>query len=444
MSTAIIMPLSGWMFSVSLPTIRDSFGVEPDLAAWISTAFSLPFMISMPIYGRVSDGLGKRRLLLIGTAIFIIGSLLVTASTSLATLLIGRAVQGFGIAGLLPLSLALLAEVFPKDKRGNAMGTYSTIGPLTGAVAPILAGFIVANWGWRASFVPPIAFAVIGLVVIYWLIPSATPHIRYDFLRAFDWTGVGLLSATLISLLFFLSSRPITGVPALQDWRLFAATCFFLALFVWYENRRDDPFINLTILRNRTLVIGSLCAALRMVGLSGGMGFLMPLYMADVFQLTPNESGLLLMANPAAMAVFVRFAGRLSDRWGSRILVMSGFTIFGGVMFTLSQLSTDAPRWTLGLILITFGIGAGLMLASLHRAALNDVPETEVGTSSGIYSMIRFLGSTCGAAVGGILLQNYLAQSHLTVLSAYQNVFLWFFGFAMIGLVIALRLPNQN
>jgi MFS family permease len=166
MIPAIIMPLSGWMFSVSLPIIRDDFSIAADLAAWIATAFTLPFMILMPVYGRISDGLGKRRLLLIGITIFAIGSLIATLSTNLTVLMLGRVIQGLGAAGLVPLSLALISEVFPAHRRGKAMGLWSTVGPVTGVIGPILAGYIVAAWGWRAAFIPAMLFALISLVVV--------------------------------------------------------------------------------------------------------------------------------------------------------------------------------------------------------------------------------------------------------------------------------------
>ncbi len=444
MITASIMPLTGWMFSVSLPIIRDNFNITVDMAAWIATAFTLSFMILMPVYGRISDSLGKRRLLLTGILIFILGSIIAILSTNLAMLLLGRVIQGLGVAGLLPLSLALITEAFPPYKRGTAMGLFSTVGPLTGIIGPILAGFIVAAWGWRAAFVPPAIFAVIGLIVVYVMIPSSTLQMKFSFLSTFDWIGVGLFSATLTFLLFYFSSRPITGVPPLQDWRLLGLTCLFLVLFVWYENIKAEPFIKLQILKNRALVVASVCASLRMIGLSGGFGFLIPLYLADVMELDPTLSGFFLMANPAAMTIVVRFGGNLSDRRGSRVIVMSGFGIVSTVMFILSQISGDAPYWMFIALFFTAGGGTGLMLAALHRAALNDIPETDLGTSSGIYSMIRFLGSACGAVFGGILLQFYLDQPGSDLLGAYQHVFLWFVGFALIGLILATFLPKTE
>ncbi|MEM7797796.1 MAG: MFS transporter [Chloroflexota bacterium] len=444
MIPAIMMPLAGWMFSVSLPTIRDDFGIQADSAAWIATAFSLPFMLFMPVYGRLSDSLGKRRLLLAGITLFVFGGLMATFSTSLAMLILGRFLQGVGVAGNVPLSLALISEVFAQQDRGKAMGLWSTMGPITGVVGPVLAGLIVARWGWRGSFIPPLFFGVLGLAVIFWMIPSSGRPVSLDFLRRFDWIGTLLLFATLTFLFFYLSSRPITGVPPLQDWRFLALMLIFGVGFVLYENVRDDPFINLRIFGNRTLMLGSALACLRMIGLSGGMGFLMPLYLADIINIDPSLSGFFLMANPAAMVICVRLAGGLADRWGSRLIVMTGFAIVGSVYLTFSQLGASTPYWGVILLYFCFGIGAGMMLATLHRAALNDVPDVDMGTSSGIYSMLRFLGSALGAAIGGILLKYYTDLNPSDLLAAFQSVFVWYVGFALLGILIAFFLPRSS
>jgi predicted MFS family arabinose efflux permease len=217
-----------------------------------------------------------------------------------------------------------------------------------------------------------------------------------------------------------------------------------LGLFLHHEKRKTNPFINLHIFKTRSLVTGSISAGLRMLTLAGGLGFLMPLYLADVVQLDPTRSGFYLMVNPVAMTIFVRYGSRLADRVGSRAIGFAGFGIITAVMLSFSRLPADASHWLIVLLLFVFGTGTGLMLAVLHQAALNEVPTADLGTSSGVYSMIRFLGSACGAAFGGVLLQFYLDQSGTTQLSAYQHVFLWFAGFAILGLLIATFLPKTN
>lgn len=441
---AVIIPLTSWMLSLALPIIRDDFGISADLTAWIMTAFSLPFLIIMPIYGRLSDDLGKRRLLLWGISIFAFGSLLTLLSLNFGMLIIGRIIQGTGIAGLIPISLAFITEYFPVTERGRAMGIWSTVGPISGVLGPVLAGIIIARFGWRSAFIPSLSFSLLSLLIIYHTIPIAVKTIDLTFLRSFDWTGVGLLALTLMLLFFWLSSRPITGLPPLQDWRLLLPALLFLGLFIWHEQRHLNPFIDLAILRNKGVTSASICASLRMIGLSGGIGFLMPLYLADVVGLDPAVSGLLLLANPAAMIVTVRYGGRLSDQLGSRSIVLTGFAAYTIVFVLLGLFSAHASRWLIVSLLFLFGSGGGLMLASLHRAALNDVPDPQLGAASGLYSMIRFIGSAFGAAFGGILLQFYLDQPELAIAIAYRNVFFGYAIFCLFGALIGTRLSNVS
>ena len=444
MIPAVIMPLTGWVLSVSLPIIRDDFGITAEVASWIITAFSLPFIIFLPINGRLSDQVGKRRILLFGIAVFFVGALLALRSHTLGNLMLGRVFQGLGAASILPISLALITEVFPKEKRGKAIGSWSTVGPFTGAIAPLLAGFIVTAWGWRLSFAPPGAFALVSLLVIYFLIPPK-PRLEPETERPrLDYPGMALLGLMLTSLLVFLSSRPITGVPPFQDWRFLGLALIFFAAFIIQEQRSSDPFIHLRLFRNRSLVVASVSAGLRMLLMSGGLGFVLPLYLADVMGFDPGRSGFFLMLNPATMVLFTRFGGTLSDRLGSRVIVMTGFSLTSIVMLGLTVLTPETPSWVLIGMLILFGVGAGLMLASLHRAALIDVPDADLGTSSGVYSSIRFMGSTLGAALGGVLLQYYLQASGTGALGAYQHVFAWYCGFGVLGLVTGAMLPKPE
>jgi len=445
MVPAVLMPLTGWMFSVSLPIIRDDFGITADVAAWIATAFSLPFLVFLPVYGRISDGLGKRRLLIMGILVFLAGTLIALFSPSMPWLIVGRAVQGFGAASLLPLSLALIAETFPSDRRGKAMGQWSTIGPVTGAFAPILAGFLISKWGWRISFTPAAIFAFVSLTVVYLTIPASNIH---DTARpkwfSLDWTGIALLAALLSSMLAYVSSRPITGVPALQDFRLLGLAIVFLVSFIVRERSARSPFIRLGLFKNQSLLFASISAGLRMLTLGGATGFIMPLYLADIKHFTPERSGIFLMILPVAMTTIVRVGGNISDRLGSRSIVMVGFSVVSLVLIGLSRLPAGTPDWVLALLLAAFGLGAGLMLASLHRAALSESHDEELGASSGIYSMIRFLGSAFGAAIGGILLQGYLDDPQIGILPAYQNVFIWFTGFGLLGLLFSARIPKTS
>jgi EmrB/QacA subfamily drug resistance transporter len=442
MFPSMVMPLTSSMSRVALPVIRDHFQLQADMAAWIATAFMLPFMILMPVYGRLSDGLGKRRLILAGIAIFSIGTAMATFASDLPWLMVGRAIQGIGVGGIMPLGMALISTIFHPDERGKALGTWSAVGPTTAFIGPLFAGFLIERWGWRAAFGPPMGVGVIAFLVVVKTVPPRLDEVKHGFLRSFDWVGAGLLAGTMISLLFYLSSRPVTGVPPLQDWRLASITTILMVCFLWWEKRREAPFVALNILRSRAFSTISFCASMRMF-VMGGLSFLVPLYLADVRKLSVTHIGIMAMINPGAMSLIVRFGGQAADRWGSRWPVVIGLTIQALVILIFSQLPDTAPMWGIGIILASHGLAAGLMLAALHRAAMRNISEAQMGMAAGLYSMLRFVGSVIGTALGGVLLQIYLDRP-FSITKAYQRAFLFFAGISILGIIAGLGLKEAE
>lgn len=435
-----IMPLSSSMSRVALPVLRDTFAMSADVVAWTSSAFILPYMILMPVYGRLSDGVGRRRLILAGIAIFSVGSAMAFFATNLAWLMVGRAVQGFGIAGMMPLGMALVATIFREGERGKALGTWGQIGPLTAAIGPFFAGFLVDAWGWRAAFGPALLLGLLGLYAVRQWVPAGLSNVRPRFLRSFDWTGVLLLAATLTVGLFYLSSRPITGVEALQDWRLLGALVILLGAFIVWERRRPDPFVSLQLINYRTFRFASLCAAIRMF-VMGGASFLIPLYLVDIHNFSAGYLGLVLTVNPGAMAVMVRFGGLAADRWGSRWPVLAGLSGQALAVFLLSLMSASTHIGVIIALLALQGLSVGTMLAALHQAAMSETSEEEMGTAAGVYSMFRFVGVAIGTALAGVLLQTGLERG-LPVLEAYQQVFFLVSLAGLLGIFASLGLSS--
>jgi EmrB/QacA subfamily drug resistance transporter len=439
---SIMMVLTFSMFGVALPTIRDDFQVQADMAAWIVTVFTLPFMILMPFYGRLGDGLGKRRLILAGIAIFLVGTSITLLATDLRWLMLGRAIQGIGSAGIMPLGMAIITGVFPPQERGKALGTWSSIGPTVGFFAPLLAGFLIDHFGWRAIFGPPLVMGFIAFMVVLKKVPAGIGQARPNFLRSFDWGGVFLLGGGIMTLLFYLSSRPITGVEPLHDWRLLIVTIVLMAGFLIWEKHRQNPFISLNLFADKTFSLASICGGIRMFTMSGA-GFLVPLYLADVHGLKASYLGAALMINAGAMIVTVRIGGQVADRWGSRWPVVIGLTAQTSAMLLFSQLPATTPLWIIAGFLAFHGLGAGLVLASLHRAAMGHASEAQAGMAAGLYSMIRFAGAVVGTALGGVILQNRLNQA-LPPIQAYQTVFLFFAGVAFLGVIIGFNLREEQ
>jgi len=406
-------------FGVALPTLRDEFGIGADLAAWLVIAYTLPFMVLVPLYGRLGDGLGKRNLITIGLGIFIVGTGVAMTARGMGWLMLARIIQGAGLAGMMPLCIAIISERFAPSERGRALGFWNSVGPLFGIAGPVIAGLIIDQWGWRMIFIPALLAGIIAFVAVYIGIPSLR-RMRIGFLRHFDWLGAGLLAVAIISFVAYVSSRPITGVAPLRDWRLFLISIVATGAFVLREDRTRDPFLHLALFLNRSLITAAVISGLRMFTMSG-VGFLMPLYLADVHGLSATATGVILMLNAAALFATMRLGGQLGDRWGSRIPVMIGLSIQAAVMLYFALIPATVSLVWVAAGLIVHGLAAGLSLASLHRAAMSDVDNRETGAAAGVYSMIRFSGLLMGAALGGVLLQQALDTRPTAV--AYQMVF---------------------
>jgi EmrB/QacA subfamily drug resistance transporter len=430
----LMMVINISMFGVALPTIRNTFAIQADVTAWLVTAYMLPFMIFMPLYGRLSDGLGKRRLFLTGLAVFLVGTVMTLLATDLRMLMLGRAVQGLGASGINPLCIAIISELFPSAERGKALGTWNSIGPVAGMAAPFMGGFLIDHVGWRTIFGPVLLACFMALYVIRDRVPVMPQTAQPGYLRAFDWGGVVLLSLATTLLVFFLSSRPITGVAALHDWRLLTVGVLLFGSFIFWERRQRCPFVKLDIFANKTFSRASICAGIRMFTMSG-IGFLIPLYLTDVHHLSAGSTGLVLMLHAGALLVTMRVGGQWADRLSNHWPIMTGLLVQSLIMTYFALLPGTASLTLVIVGVVGHGLGAGLSLAAMHRSSMSKIPQNQSGAAAGLYSMIRFAGTVMGTALGGVLLQTGLDWS-MGPVEAYQLVFSFTAGVALSGVVI--------
>jgi MFS family permease len=425
----ILTGLDAHLFAVALPAVRHNFGIDADMTAWVAMIYTLPFMTLMPLYGRLGDGLGKRRLLLLGTACFLLGTSMVLAAPTLGWFMLGRAIQGVGAAGFVPLAIAIIAEVFAPSERGRVLGAWNSVIPLIGLIMPYFGGLFVDQWGWRANYPLILLASVVSLLAVSRYIPVLPTRATAHFLRTFDWVGVLLLSGALATLLVFTSSRPITGIPALQDWRLLGICLACFAGLVGWERRQRLPYVSLQLFANRTFTLASICAGLRMF-LMSSISFLLPLYLTDIHGLSASAVGSVLALQAGALFAISYAGGDIADRWGSRWPVAISMIGLVVVMVLLATLPATTPVWLLYVVAGFHGLLIGISLAPLHRAAMQEIAPSETGMAAGLYSMIRFAGQILGTALAGVFLQRALAHVAAPI-AAYQSVY-WIFAAAAV------------
>ncbi|RME76139.1 MAG: MFS transporter, partial [Chloroflexi bacterium] len=332
-------------------------------------------------------------------------------------------------------SIALISDRFPPAERGKALGTWNSLGPIATMIGPTLGGFLVDTLTWRTIFIPVL---LVGLAAVWGLSRLVTAgqqqFARPGFLRTFDWPGVVFLAVATVGFFSFTSSRPITGVAPLRDWRLLALGLVGLMLFLGWERFRTEPFIRLALFRRSTFSRASLTSASRMF-LMSAVFFLIPLYLTDIHQVSASGIGVQLMIHGIGLLATMRLGGQMADRWGSRVPVMLGAGGQMGAIVYLAFLPADTALVWVTAGLVAHGLGAGLYLAPLHRAAMSCIPADQTGMAAGLYSMVRFAGSAMGSALAGVLLQAGL-DSGAPPIQAYQTVLWALAGMALLGVVI--------
>lgn len=429
--------------SVALPAVREAFNAPVDTMAWVVTIYTLPYVALMPLYGRLGDDLGIRRMVLVSTAVFLAGTALDVFSPNLSLLLLGRFIQGAGASGIVPLAIAMIYRIFPRDEQGRALGQWNSIGPVASVAGSLISGVIIDNLGWRIIFLLPLLVGLVTLYMVRRTAHGAEPHLHLDALRSFDWGGVLLLAATLTAFLFYLTSRSITGQPPLRDWRLLLATIIPLVAFLWYERRQAAPFIDLTILTDLNLLRVCLSSATRMFVMAS-TDFLIPLFLSDLQGLSATAIGLIVMIRSAALFPTMYFGGRITDRWGSRrpIILGLGVQTASLALIALDGAGGAGVVWTVTGLLLN-GLSAGMALPALHRAAMEGPEGERSGAAAGVYSMIRFWGMMLGTAVAGVLLQSLLDRGIAPLLS-YRLVYAATALVGAVGVVSAIVLREER
>jgi MFS transporter, DHA2 family, methylenomycin A resistance protein len=429
------------MFNVAIPQIRNEYGLSADATSWFSIVFNLPYILLMPFYGSLGDMLGKRRLLLGGAAIFAIASLVCFVSGNVSLLIVGRIIQGIGASAIIPLCLSILIEQIALKNQGEAIGTWNSFGPLAGVFGPLSGGLLIDTLGWRIVFIPSTVIIAAAIPFMLRLIPKDTPGDRAArALRSYDWPGFIFFSLGLTSVIFYVSSRVITGRSPLTDWRFLIPACVAITLFVLRERVTPRPFVDLSFFKKRNFTISAICVSLRMFLLSA-ISFLMPLFMTDALSYSAAKTGAFLTVNAVSMLLTMRMSGAMADRLSNRYPVIIGLAL-QALSFGVLAIQAGSANIVLVIsMLAANGAGAGLSLVALQHSALHTLAKERTGTGAGLYTMVRFIGGLFGATVAGIVLERGIANFSNTGI-AYRGSFIVIAAVAAVGLLLSTFLKE--
>ncbi|MEV4076446.1 MDR family MFS transporter [Nonomuraea fuscirosea] len=394
----------------ALPRITTELGGST-LYTWVVTAYLLTSTVTVPLYGRLSDQHGRKPLLLIGMVVFVAGSALCGAAQDMGQLIAFRALQGLGAGALLPLSIALVMEMFPPSSGngGRVQGAFGGVMGLTFLAGPFLGGLFTdqASWRWAFYVNVPLGLALIAVVVL------RLPNRRGTGGGRPDYAGIAVFTVAISALLLGLTEKGLDG----QTWTDAAVAgpigfaLASLVVFVLVERRAADPIMPMGLFANRTYTLVMVTSFFTAFCMYAGVVFL-PRYFQEALRFSATESGLRIYPLTLAMVLGSVLMGALMSRTGryKPWLVAAPFLLAAGALLCLN-LSVDSGGLALALWMLPLGLGMGPMLSGLTVAAQQSVDPGRLGTASANLTFFRQIGGSVALAVGGTLYTSEVAAS---------------------------------
>jgi EmrB/QacA subfamily drug resistance transporter len=385
-----------------LPALEREFESTIAQVSWVAVMFLLMVSVMLPIFGRLADMYGRRKLYVAGFVVFIAGSALCGFAPSIALLIAARALQAIGAAMLSANSVAIIVSIAGDRLRGKALGIQTAVQAVGLCAGPTVGGWIVDALDWRWVFWVNVPFGIIGTIIAWFIIPetsAAKPGGHFDLL------GALLLVPGLGTLMLAINQVGSWGLASLGVIGNAAAGVILLAVLIGWERHSPDPLVPLGLFKKWSFASGNLASLFANIILFG-LFFLMPFVFERVFEESAFSAGLRLTTIPIALGLLAPVSGALSDRIGNRILCTGGMLIvFSGLLLLSLQLGADRPSLiivTLSLVIV--GIGQGAFFAPNNNAIMGSATVSEAGEAGSLMNVTRDLGTSVGIAMAASLL----------------------------------------
>jgi EmrB/QacA subfamily drug resistance transporter len=386
--------------NVALPAMENDLATTLSAMTWVVNAYTLCMSALLLTGGAAADQLGRRRIFLAGISIFGIASILCGSAPEVLSLVASRAVQGVGAALLIPCSLAIIGATFEERERGAAIGIWSGASAIAAGVGPLLGGWLIDHWSWRAIFFinPVIALPTLWIALRH-LPESRDPEAR----RGLDWIGSVLAFAGLAALAYGLIAA------AHDSWRapsVLAAVVGGVALmlgFVLYERRAATPMMPLELFRSRSFS-GVNLLTLLLYGALGGVLFFLPFLLIQVHNYSATAAGAVFLPFTLVLGLLSKWGGGLIDRFGARLPLIVGPVVVSAGFGLICLTTIGGSYWmTFLLPMLVLGLGMAITVAPLTTTVLNTVPAHQTGVASGINNAIASVASLLLIAILGTL-----------------------------------------
>jgi len=392
--------LDNTVVNVALPSIAADLQIGLSELEWIVTGYALTFASLMLTGGKLADLLGRRRIFIVGLAIFTVSSLVCGLAGSGELLIGARVVQGAGAALMNPATLSIIAATFPPRQRGMAIGIWAGVSALALAIGPLVGGLLTEHISWSWIFFVNVPIGVIAIAASLLLIPESKDESAEQRL---DMPGLLTSGVGLFALTYGLIEANTYGWTSGRIVGAFAVAVTMLLAFVLLELRQRIPMLDLSLFRSGTFAGANLAVLLVALAMFG-VFFFVSLYMQGVLGYSAVKTGAAFLPMTVLIVLVAPVAGKSSDRFGSRWLMTSGMVLIAIQLFYFSRLGVDESYWSLLPAMILGGFGMSLVMTPSAAAAVRALPVDKSGVGSAVLNAFRQVGGSMGIALMGAIM----------------------------------------
>ena len=446
------MVMSFSIVFVALNAIAEDFGETLRAVSWVIVAQSLTISAVMLPLGRVADIIGRKKVHLIGQALFIAGAIFAAFSPSLIVLIIARVVMSVGSSMGQAVGTAIIVSVFPSHERGKAIGSQTTAVAIGGAAGPIIGGILLIWWSWQSLFIVmaiPMAIAFVWSFIV--LDDSRISQPTQGERGRYDWLGA-ILSAAAVVVLVVTINNPFAVAwisPLIIGGGLLFAV--LMASFIVWELKNPAPMLDLTMFRG---AVFRLAITTRWMGFMGTTAtrFLMPIFLISFRGMSEGAAGGVLFASALGMAIAAQAGGRLSDAFGARRFTVMGFGIIIATSLGFAFITDETAIWLIMVIMFANGLGMGLWAVPNNSIILGSISRSRYGVVSALTNLSRNVGNVTGQAVAAAIVVGIMAADGFDIplneiditpgagdsfLEGWKIAYFAVVGFALIGAALA-------
>ncbi|MEK5503207.1 MDR family MFS transporter [Bacillus sp. FSL M8-0168] len=437
--------LNQTLLTTALPPIMRDLNITPGLAQWLTTVFMLVNGIMIPVTAFLIEKFTTRKLFMAAMSLFTAGTLICALSFSFPVLIAGRIVQAAGAGIMMPLMQTVLLLIFPKEKRGSAMGMVGLVIAFAPALGPTLSGWIVDRYPWEILFYLLLPFAVIDMVVAFFILKNVTEQTSPKM----DAASIILSSLGFGGILYGFSSAGVDGWTSPDVLTGFAVGAVTLFWFIWRQLHLKEPILEFRVFKYPMFTLATVIGMVVFMAMIGA-ATIVPIYMQDMRHFTAMESGMMLFPGAVVMGLMSPITGRIFDKIGARILSITGLTAIFITTLLLSHLSEKTPFAYLSIVYAFRMVGMGMVLMPVTTAGLNQLPRHLIPHGTAMNNTLRQMSGSIGTAILiTIMTQRALSDpagpgTETAMIHGVNLAFMTAAGLSGIGLILAFFIKHNH